>query len=715
MVAHIRTWPSGVCYTFRLMAQKPDDSIDRSSFRNKLAYLARNLRWTWRPQVGRVFAGIDVYAWRKARGNPWIALTALSDEAIAAAAADARWVELLESEVRDLGRYVGSRFEGPLHDEAHSIAYFSPEFGLTETLPVYSGGLGILAGDHLKAASDKGLALVGVGLLYRQCYFNQRLDETGWQHEDYPRVSPDDLGLTLQEPTITVDLAGKPCELKIWTARVGRVDLLLLDSDADSNAPEERAITDRLYSGDNEHRLRQEIVLGIGGVRALRATGYTPEVWHLNEGHAGFMGLERAREVATGDGMSFEQALQRLRPSTIFTTHTPLPVAIDVFKRDLLVRYFSTFAAGFDTDVDRLIAAGSSERAPDAFNMAFFGLRIAGRTNGVSKLHGKVSRRLFAELWSETDENDVPISSVTNGVHAPTWVGPEATDLAPSDWDPASGDFSWARDLQDTSLWAARSAARARLVAGVRARLRDQLDSRGAPRDQIEWASNVLDADTLTIGFARRFAQYKRATLMLRDPARLKRLMFDAERPLQIIVAGKAHPKDDGGKELIRRLFNWTLEQEVRGRLVFLEDYDMELGRLLTQGVDVWLNNPRRPLEACGTSGMKAIMNGVPNFSILDGWWAEMYESGAGWAIGDSDVSEDTDAQDTADAESLYKILEGEVIPEFYETDDRGIPVAWVNRMRGAWALGPKVAASRMMDDYVRGFYLPALTEGEPA
>ena len=654
----------------------------------------------------RLFAALDPQTWETSHGNPAHALSRAGAAMLAAAARDPRLREDILAEDAGLTRYV-ERVSGG--GPSGSVAYFSPEFGLHESLPIYSGGLGILAGDHLKAASDAGVAMVGVGLLYRQGYFRQSLDDSGWQHERYPPVVPEALGLEPLDVSVSVELAGHTCAIKVWKVAVGAVDLLLLDTDVEENAPAERGVTDRLYGGDVEHRLRQEIVLGIGGVRALRAAGYAPEAWHSNEGHAAFLGLERARELVVERGIDFEKALDEIRPSTIFTTHTPLPVAIDTFERALMERYLSSFAVGCDVDLDRLMAAGSSGGDVRSFNMAFFALRMAERVNGVSRLHGRVSRNLFAEGWPQAEPDDVPIGHVTNGVHAPTWVGPETRAVAGPDWDPATGDFSWGASARPADLWAARAAARARLIDVVRTRLRAQLESHGAAADKVEWAATVLDEQTLTIGFARRFAQYKRATLMLHDPERLKRLMFDHERPVQILVAGKAHPKDEGGKELIRRLFTWTMHPDVRGRLVFLEDYDMELGRVLTQGADVWLNNPRRPLEACGTSGMKAVMNGVPNCSVLDGWWDEMFRDSGGWAIGSRTVAEDASEQDAADAAALYAVLEDQIVPAFYDRDRDGIPRAWIEKMRGALALAEQVSATRMMRDYVDGLYRPAL------
>jgi starch phosphorylase len=587
----------------------------------------------------------------------------------------------------------------------------------------------VLAGDHLKAASDLGVPMVGVGLLYRQGYFRQTLNADGWQQELYPSLDPHAMPLTLLAGDdgaplhVNVDLAGARCVAQIWRAQIGRVPLLLLDCDIEDNDPEERNVTDRLYAGGTEHRLRQEIVLGIGGVRALEAGGFDADVFHSNEGHAGFMGLERIRRLVGDESMSFEEALEAVRSTGVFTTHTPVPAGIDIYDVDLMDRYFASFAKECGVSFEALMRLGQAEPPPDgsaghSFNMAVMGFRLAGRANGVSKLHGAVSRSLFSPLWPSVPGDEVPIAHVTNGVHTPTWLGPEMTEvfnrrLAPGWTEGSHARWDRISEVPDAELWRARERARERLVYFLRDRMRRQLAARGASETELARTEEVLDPGVLTIGFARRFAQYKRATLMLTDAERLKRLLLSSDRPIQFVLAGKAHPRDDGGKDLIRQLVHFAGDPGVWGRFVFVEDYDMEVGRMLTQGADVWLNSPRRPLEACGTSGMKAALNGALNCSILDGWWNECYDGHNGWAIGGSDVVEEPASQDRLDAGALYNLLEREVVPRFYDRSEGPIPRRWVARMKHSIAtLGGFVTAERMLRDYVTTLYEPAARSG---
>ena len=707
----------------------PDDR-GRGEMFQALGFLAYNLRSSWDARAADVFRSIDRQLWASVRRNPVAFLKHLSEEALLDAARDDDLVARVLAAEADLRYYLDPGRDRTSAPSFELVAYFSPEFGVAEFLPTYSGGLGILAGDHLKAASDLGLPLVGVGLLYREGYFRQALDESGWQQESYPRVdnaqqplihATDDAGEPL---VVEVDMAERMCRAQVWVAQVGRVSLLLLDCDIELNHPDERAVTDRLYGGDREHRLRQEIVLGIGGVRAVRALGLAPDVWHSNEGHAGFLGLERIREYVAG-GIDFEKAVELVRPATVFTTHTPLAVAIDEFDLHLMERYFTRFAEECGVEFDRLLGLGrppeAERRDPSApaLNMAVMGIRLAERVNGVSALHGEVSRDLFKNVWPELAVDEVPISHVTNGVHIASWIGPETRELGeetyPPGWveDPGAS-WSWAGERSDAELWAARCSARTQLVDYVRRRLRVQLEHRGFAGADLGWTDEALDENALTIGFARRFAQYKRATLMLSDPDRLLRLLLDEARPLQIVIAGKAHPLDDGGKEMMRSLIDFSLRPDVRGKIVFIEDYDMQVGRVLTRGADVWLNNPRRPLEACGTSGMKAALNGVLNLSVLDGWWDEMFDERVGWAIGGREVSDDLEQQDLADAKAIYRLLEEEVIPLYYERSEQGVPAGWIEKMRASMAeLGGRVSAHRMLDDYVSNLYEPAARAAE--
>ena len=580
------------------------------------------------------------------------------------------------------------------------VAYFSPEFGISETLPQYAGGLGILAGDHLKAASDLGLPLAAVGLLYDEGYFRQRLNADGMQEERYPPLDPHSLPLHGTGVQISVDLAGDLVRCNVWRVQVGRISLYLLDTNVAGNSKEAGLITDRLYGGDSEHRLRQEMLLGIGGVRALRALGLEPQVFHTNEGHAGFLSFERIRElVATG--LTFTEAIAAVRAGGLFTTHTPVPAGIDRFSLDLMKKYFVNFADECGCTFDELIGIGQdSEGAP--FNMAVMGLRLAGRANGVAQLHGKVSREMFAGLWPDRPVDDVPIGAITNGVHAPTWVGEHIGQLLARTVGPewAEADAAaWQRvdTLDDHHVWAARAQGRAALVSFVRSRVGDI----------------ALNPHALTIGFARRFATYKRATLLLAQPERLRALLLKADQPVQFVFAGKAHPADQAGKDMIREIELFARELEVAHRFVFVPDYDMAVARIMYHGCDVWLNNPRRPLEACGTSGMKAALNGALNCSILDGWWDECYDGSNGWAIASAEDDPDLKARDHLEADSLFGLLEREIVPLFYDRlPGSDLPSAWIAKMKDNWkSLGPFVTATRMVREYTTKLYEPAAAE----
>ncbi|HEV2256020.1 MAG TPA: alpha-glucan family phosphorylase [Streptosporangiaceae bacterium] len=673
--------------------------------------LMLNLRWSWHPPTAELFASIDPDAWQASGGDPIAMLSAVPPERMTALAADPDFLARLGEAEQGLRDYMsGPRWyadAGLVQAGPAAVAYFSPEYGITAALPQYSGGLGILAGDHLKSASDLGVPLIGVGLLYRHGYFTQSLSADGWQAERYPSDDPNGQPLELLRDAtgsavrVAVGLpAGRQLSAQVWVAQVGRIPLLLLDSYVEENEPDLHEVTDRLYGGGSDHRLRQELLLGIGGMRAVRAfcalTGHpSPEVFHTNEGHAGFLGLERIREYAER-GLSFEEAIEVCRAGTVFTTHTPVPAGIDRFGRELVRQHF-------DDDpllpVDRVLALGAETYPggdPDVFNMAVMGMRLAQRVNGVSVLHGQVSRQMFAGLWPGFDTREVPIGSVTNGVHTPTWVAPEAGALLSGD-APAG------------EIWAARHLLRSRLVAETRRRLRASWQQRGASGAELTWIDDVLDEHVLTIGFARRVPSYKRLTLMLNDPAQLAQLLNDPSQPVQIVVAGKAHPADDGGKALIQQMVQYSDTPDVRRRIVFLPDYDMAMARTLVQGCDVWLNNPLRPLEACGTSGMKAALNGALNLSVRDGWWDEWYDGGNGWEIPSADGVADVGRRDELEAQALYELLGKSVAPLFYERDADGIPQGWVERIRHALrSLGPKVQAERMVREYVNALYVPA-------
>lgn len=696
-----------------------------------LGELVSNLRWSWNRPTQDVFAAVAPDLWDEVGHDPVKLLGQVPRERLAELAGDEAFLARVQEAHQDLRSYLtGARwYQDADGDAPAAVAYFSPEFGITHALPQYSGGLGILAGDHLKAASDLGVPIVGVGLLYRHGYFVQSLSREGWQQERYPLTDPNNLPLSvLREPDgsparVLVGLpGGGRLNAAIWVAQVGRAPLLLLDSYVEENGAAEREVTDRLYGGTGEHRLRQELLLGVGGVRALRAysriTGAPdPEVFHTNEGHAGFLGVERIRELMTDHGLEYGAALEAARSGTVFTTHTPVPAGIDRFPRELIQQYFGGDTATPGVPVDNILALGAEDYPggdPSVFNMAVMGLRLAQRSNGVSRLHGAVSREMFSGLWPAFDENEVPIGAITNGVHGPTWTAPEMMALARRAGGPELAERGevW-EQVSDTEIWSAKRAMRERLVAEARRRLRTSWRDRGASEAEMRWVDSVLDPDVLTIGFARRVPSYKRLTLMLRDPERLKALLLHPEHPVQLVIAGKAHPADDGGKRLIQDMVGFADDPEIRHRIVFLPDYDIGMAQALFPGCDVWLNNPLRPLEACGTSGMKAALNGALNLSIRDGWWDEWYEPEFGWAIPSAEGVEDDNHRDDLEAAALYELLEQHVAPRFYDAGPDGVPVRWLEMLRQTLAsLGPRVQATRMVREYVEALYKPAALSG---
>ncbi|TLM82005.1 glycosyltransferase family 1 protein [Pseudarthrobacter sp. NamE5] len=720
-----------------------------------LARLASNLRWSWHRPTRELFAGLNPRLWEESGQDPIGFLGMVSREELQQLAANRSVVERVRAAEDDLDRYLEEPrwYQGLGPDAPASIAYFSPEFGITEVLPQYSGGLGILAGDHLKAASDLGVPLIGVGLLYQAGYFKQSLSRDAWQQETYPVLDPDGLPLTLlREPS--ADGIGRPLQIAlplpngrrllahIWRADVGRVPLLLLDSNVPGNDDAARSITDRLYGGGGDHRLQQELLLGMGGVKALRAfqqlTGTTaPEVFHTNEGHAGFLGIERIQELMSGEqALTFDEALAAGRASTVFTTHTPVPAGIDRFEISQIHHFFQAGLAP-DVPTDRILELGRENYAdgnPSVFNMAIMGLRLAQRANGVAKLHGEVSRGMFSALWPGFDHSEVPITSVTNGVHVPTWVDSRISKLARDQFGSeaeANGRWDLAYNVSDADVWSLRREMRAALVEDVRRRLRAAWKKRGAADAELAWTEKVLDPDVLTIGFARRVPTYKRLTLMLREPERLKALLLHKEHPIQLVIAGKSHPADDAGKKMIQDLVRFTDDPEVRHRIAFLPNYDIAMARTLFPGCDVWLNNPLRPLEACGTSGMKAALNGSLNLSVLDGWWDEMYDGENGWAIPTANNGASAEERDDIEAAALYELLETQVAPRFYgSTVSAGagaagpstasgtekVPTHWVSMIKHTLAhLGPAVSAERMLRDYVNVLYRPAAEAGRSA
>jgi starch phosphorylase len=707
-----------------------------------LAELALDLRWTWSHEADALWERVDAEAWSRTR-NPWVILQDISAERLRALAADSSFVAELE-------RLAGTR-RAYLHtpgwfSSAHGaaalsgVAYFSMEFGLGEGLPLYAGGLGILAGDFLKTASDLGIPVIGVGLLYQEGYFRQIIDAAGVQHEAYPFNDPGSLPIEpAQGPDgawlrVALDLPGRTVSLRVWQALVGRIKLYLLDANDPLNSPADRGITGKLYDAGSEIRISQEVVLGVAGWRVVEALAPTIEICHLNEGHAAFAVLERARAYMRRSGLSFREALWATRAGNIFTTHTPVAAGFDRFPADALAkyaRYVEGFLAEAGIGLDEFLALGRarSDDANEPFNMAYLAMRGSMQTFGVSRLHGQVSRHIFQPLFPRWPEAEVPIGHVTNGVHVPSWDSPDADEL----WTAACGKERWRgvpnglpdliASLSDEQLWGMAGEERRTLIQQVRARLARQLGSRGYPPEIVAQAANVLDPNALTLGFARRFTGYKRPNLLLRDPARLARLLNDPARPVQLVLAGKAHPADDQGKEMIREWIDLAQRPEFRQRVVFLEDYDMALAQELVQGIDVWVNTPRRPWEACGTSGMKVLVNGGLNLSERDGWWDEAYAPELGWAIGDGRESPEGEG-DAKEAEALYSILEQEVVPEFYARDAAGMPRRWLERVRRSMAsLTPTYSSSRMARDYVEQYYLTGAAElrrrtadrGEPA
>src|SRR5436305_1023938 len=641
----------------------------------QLGELVLNVRWSWNPEALDLFESVDPDVWAAVNQDPVRLLGQVGADRMAVLAKDRKFLRRLQDAYDDLQDYLTQpRWYQSLKDVPRAIAYFSPEFGITEVLPQYSGGLGILAGDHLKAASDLGVPILGVGLLYRRGYFKQSLSPDGWQQERYPPLDPNGLPLLLLRDPADGNGAGAPVKVgvglpgggtlkaQIWRAQVGRVPLLLLDSDIEDNAPAERDVTDRLYGGGTDHRLLQEMLLGIGGVRAIRefcnVTNHPePEVFHTNEGHAGFLGLERIRELAEEHGLDLDEALTAVRAGTVFTTHTPVPAGIDRFPIDMIEHFFGGDNASKGVAVERILALGAEED-PEKFNMAHMALRLAQRANGVSKLHGVVSRDMFGSLWPGFDITEVPISSVTNGVHAPTWVAPEVMELAEREIGrelvtEATG-WEGITKVADELIWATRRVLRARLVDEVRRRLRESWLHRGVSEAGLGWIDNAFDPDVLTLGFARRVPSYKRLTLMLRDPERLTRILLDPDRPVQLVIAGKSHPADDGGKSLVQQMVTFSDDPLVRHRIAFLPDYDIGMARYLYHGCDVWLNNPLRPLEDCGTSGMKSALNGGLNLSIRDGWWDEMYDGANGWAIPTAADGVDPEVRDDVTVQVTY-------------------------------------------------------------
>jgi starch phosphorylase len=693
----------------------------------RLEELAIDLWWSWHPEARSVFRGLDYGLWRATAHNPVRMLWLMPRTMLEAAASDPAFLQLYDRAIAALDAARAARNTWWANTfpalAGQSIAYFSAEFALHQSLPIYAGGLGVLAGDHCKEASDLGVPLIGVGFMYPQGYFHQHVSAEGWQEESYERLNWADAPI---EPAMTPD--GQPCItavplgdrsvlVAVWRVRVGRVDLYLLDTDLEENAPWDRELSARLYGGDRETRVQQEIILGIGGVRALKALGADPAVFHLNEGHAAFVVLQRIRNLIE-QGSAFEDALAEIRRTTIFTTHTPVPAGHDAFPFQVVEKHLANCWGTLGSNREKFLALGSHDNgAGPQFNMTALALRSAGSTNAVSQLHGQVTRAMW-NIWPGVVETDRPITAVTNGVHVPTWIASEMGDLFTKylggDWrerhdDPALWDGILA--IPDGELWAVRQSLRHYLFTFVRERARQRWTEERVGIPRVVAAGTLLEPDALTLGFARRFAGYKRPELVFHDPDRLARLLNARGRPVQIVFAGKSHPADDVGKHHLQRVYKHALDPLFAGRVAFVDDYDLHVAHFLAQGCDVWLNNPRKPLEASGTSGMKAALNGVPHLSIGDGWWAEGFNGTNGWTIDGGKAGDNYDEVDAADANALYRLLEEDVVPAFYDRDRANVPHRWLTTVKESIrSVAPRFSARRMVKEYAVRLYVPALS-----
>jgi starch phosphorylase len=694
----------------------------------KCVALARNLWWSWHAEVINLFRDLDPIRWRQLDHNPIALLAEFTPERLEMRAAELVLYSRINQAYRRLKEYVS---ETPHWGRTHAgvlgskpVAYFSLEFGVHESVPIYSGGLGVLSGDHIKSASGLGVPLIAIGLFYDQGYFKQHLDINGWQHEEYLDTKVENLpmepalGIDRKPITVSIDTRGGKLQAKVWLMRVGRVHLYLLDCDVPGNRPEDRELTSRLYGGDNRTRIRQELVAGVGGVRALKALGISPGVYHLNEGHSSFATLEACRERMKDDGMTFDAALRDVAQHTVFTTHTPVPAGHDRFDKNLIEEHLGPLRDELGISLDQLMGIGRVEPQNDheSFCMTVLGLKLSRRANAVSNLHGHISRRMWAHLWPWRVEEEIPIGHITNGVHIQSWLAWQMQQLYdryfPADWMERMGEpevWQTIHEIDPGELWETHYALKNLLLAFVRRRVSRQCRRRGESDEAVEAARNILDPNVLTIGFGRRFATYKRAALILTDPEWLSELVNDEQRPLQIIFAGKAHPADEPGKQIIQRIANLRHDPRFAGRIAFIEDYDINVCRHMIQGVDVWLNNPRRPLEASGTSGQKAVLNGALNLSVLDGWWAEACDGTNGFAIGRGTQHVDDRITDERDGKSLQRTLTEEVIPLYYDRDIDGLPRHWIKRMMNSISsLAWRFSADRMVADYVRHAYLRA-------
>ncbi len=696
---------------------------------NELSY---NLWWTWQQEAKDLFKALDRSLWKSTSHNPVKLLQQIAPFRLVAAAEDPAFLrkydlvmEHFENELSESQTWLHTTYP---YLTNHTVAYFSMEFAFHTSLPIYAGGLGVLAGDYCKEASDLGLPVVGIGFMYPQGYFQQHISDNGWQEEIYQQLDFSEAPITpvlneqKQRVKIEVKVDSRSIWVAVWQVNVGRVKLYLLDTDLEENSPDDRQLTARLYGGDREIRLHQEIVLGIGGVRMLRALGLEPSVWHANEGHAGFMMMERCREMVDS-GMDFAEAADRVRATTVFTTHTPVPAGNDAFDHNLVEKCLQHYWGSLGLDRDMFLKLGTQDSDSTAFNMTVLGLRMSQYRNGVSKLHGAVCRRMWHGLWPDSEEKNIPICSMTNGIHVPTWVAPQMARVYEkhigTDWiarHDAPATWESIVDIPDEEIWAARLWLKNKLISAMQNRARKRLiENRGSPVPVLAMGA-LLDCEVFTIGFSRRFTGYKRASLILHDMDRLKRMLRDELRPVQIIFSGKAHPNDEYGKHLIQEVYNVARDPEFGGRIAFVEDYDIRMAHYLVPGVDVWLNTPRPLQEASGTSGMKAAVNGVPHLSVLDGWWYEGYNGANGWAIDNDIKSDNPDVQDKADADELYHLLEEQIIPLYYDRDLNGVPHGWIKVVKQAIrSCLPLFSSRRMAKEYAEYLYLPAAQALEKA
>lgn len=693
----------------------------------KLDEIANNLWWSWNVDSLKLFKMIDENLWAKVNNNPIKFLHKVSKKKLEEASKNQEFLEKYNEVVNRFDKYMNPSItwfaENYPDKKDQLVAYFSAEYGLDEIFPVYSGGLGVLSGDHCKTASDLGLPFVGVGLLYRQGYFYQYINPEGWQETSYyelnlselpikPAIGPDG-----KEVIISIEFPGRVVYAKVWKIMVGRIPLYMLDTNVDMNSPADREITARLYGGDQEMRIMQEIFLGIGGVRALDALGIKPTVYHMNEGHTAFVGLELIRKLVQEKNLPFKVAKEVVAACTVFTNHTPVPAGNDVFPLHLMDKYFGNYWGALGISRHEFLDLGlrSGTDFGQMFNMTVLALKLAGKKNGVSELHGAVSRNIYSSMWPNIPEDEIPINHVTNGVHTLTWLDTDIKNLfckyISPDWENQIHDQTmWDKvlDIPDEEIWKIHLEEKRHLIEMVRRKLIEQKSRHGNSTEALKKINEYLDPNALIIGFARRFATYKRANLIFRDLSRLTKILNDPERPVQIIFSGKAHPADRPAHELIKQIYDYSNREEFKGKIFIIENYNMHIARYLIHGVDLWLNNPRRPLEASGTSGQKAAINGVLNCSILDGWWVEGYNKKNGWAIGEDKFYQNYDQQDNADSESLYSILENEIIPLYFDRDERGIPVGWVKMMKESIrSIGRAFSTTRMLQDYIKHFYIP--------